>query len=146
MIADHNASIRLALRMFLQVQNNYNVVAEVSRIGELLRDAPVTLPDLIIMSWSLPDIQCYSLSGYKNKQERPSINQVKAIIIHTLHNIPSKPEIIVIADCPGDLLPVLYSQADEFLYQGEMPGKLLSLIESIQNKRQRISPELRYRE
>jgi DNA-binding NarL/FixJ family response regulator len=135
MIANQDASIRLALRMFFQVQNDLIVVAEVGRVGELLRDAPGLLPDLIFLSCNLPDVIRYSSSGYQDNKSNPSINQVKAIVIHSLHNIPSKPEIVVTGNHQDDILPALYSGADEFLYQGELPSKLIALLNSIRNKR-----------
>jgi DNA-binding NarL/FixJ family response regulator len=138
MIANQEASIRGALRMFFQVQDDLTVVSDVSRAGELLRDAPALLPDLIFMSWDLPDIALFSLSGYQDKKSSPSINQVKAVIIHSLHNIPSKPEIIVTGNRHDDILPALHSGADEFLYQGEMPSRLIALLNSIQNKRRSL--------
>lgn len=132
MIASQDNSFRLALRMFFQTQEEMEIVAEVTRVGELLRDAPSVAPDVIVMDWNLPDIELVSMSGHPNMASGgPKPDQVKAVVLYSLHNIESLPKIIVTDNHQDDLLSALYSGADGFLYQGEMPSKLLDILKSI---------------
>jgi len=134
MIAHQENSIRLALRMYLQAHPRVSGVGEVSRAGELLRDASLYQPELILMSWNLPDFERFSVTGHWHKTTgSPSINQVKAVMISALHKLPSEPTIIVTCNLQEDLFPVLYAGADDYLYQGEMPAKLAALMDAFQS-------------
>lgn len=134
-IANQDSSFRFALQMFFQTQENMKVVAEIARVGELLRDASSVAPDLILMDWDLPDIEHFSLGGRHNKSTgTPNLNQVKAVVISSLHNIESKPKILVTDNHQDDLLPALYSGADGFLYTGEMSSKLPTILKSLIQK------------
>lgn len=133
MVAHQESSTRLALRMYLQAHPRVSVVCEVSRAGELLRDASLYQPELILMSWNLPDFERFSVTGHWHKTTgSPSLNQVKGVMISALHQLPSEPTIIVTGNLQEDLFPVLYAGADDYLYQGEMPTKLAALIDAIQ--------------
>ncbi len=132
MIANDDASFRLALRMYFQTQEDMTVVSEVVRTGELLRDAPIVNPDLILLDWNLPDSERFSMSGHQNKATgTPNSNQIKAVIISALHNLESTPMIIVTDNRQENLLSALYSGADAFLYQGDTTAKLITVLESI---------------
>ena len=135
LIANQDASFRLALRMFLQAQKDIIVVAEVTRTGDLLRDAFSFQPDLIFLDWNLPNIERFTVSGHQNKSTgTPSPNQVKAVLIASLHCIQSMPVIIVTGNHQEDILPVLYSGADEFFCAGEMPTRLMTILASVHSK------------
>jgi len=131
-IATPDSSFRLALKMYFGTRDNMEVVAEVTRIGELLRDASTISPDLILLDWNLPDIERYSRSGHQaDRGGIPTSNQVKAIVISSLKSIASKPKILVTDNHADDLLAALYAGADGFLYQGEMPSKSFTTLDAI---------------
>jgi DNA-binding NarL/FixJ family response regulator len=135
MLADHKTSVRTALRLFLQEQDGVEIVSEVSRIGELLRDAPLVLPDLIFLDWELPDFKSNSFGAYidKNMPGR-SINQAKAVVISSLHCLASRPIIIVTCNQPEERLKILTTGADAFVDQGELPVQILSILQVIREK------------
>lgn len=134
-LADHRGTIRTALRLFLQEQEGIEVVAEVKRVGELMRDAPIYQPDLIFLAWDMPD---FSPRGFKMRfTENPqrARTQMKAIVISSLHQITSKPEIAVIGIQQDDRLSALTAKADVFFYQGERTSNILSAVKKIQKHR-----------
>lgn len=131
-IAHHDPSIRLALELFLQAQTEIEIVSEVRRVGELLRDASLVEPDMIILAWDLPDFGKFSLSSHLIKTtEILSKNQVKGVVIRSLHNLPSNPVIVVTGNTQEDRFAVLYAGADEYIYHGDEPSRLLHLINAL---------------
>lgn len=134
-IAHQDPSIRLALEMFLQTHPEVEIISEVKRVGELLRDAAYLNPDLVILAWDLPDFGKFSLSSHQNKiTGTPSQNQVKGVVIQSLHNLESNPLVVVTGNTPEDTYPVLYAGADEFIYHGDEPSRLFGLLNSLREK------------
>lgn len=133
MLAVHRFVIRSALRMYLQEQEGVEVISEVSRAGELLRDAPVVQPNLVFLAWDLPD---FMPRGYRIHFSADAIHrahdQMKAIVISSLHQLESKPDVVVIGSQQEERLPALSAKADAFLYQGESSVKVLSILRNFQ--------------
>ncbi|BCY18183.1 MAG: response regulator transcription factor [Chloroflexi bacterium] len=134
-IAHQDTSIRLALQMFLQAQPDIEIVSEVKRVGEMLRDASILEPDLIILAWDLPDFKKFSLSSHKNKLTgTPSNSQIRGVVIQSLHNLPSNPVIVVTGQNQEDTFSVRYAGADEYIYHGDKPSRLINILNSIREK------------
>jgi len=134
-IAHQDQSIRLALKMFLQTHPEVEIISEVKRVGELLRDAAYLHPDMVILGWNLPDFNKFSLSSHQNKVTgTPSQNQVKGVVIQSLHNLESNPLVVVTGNTPENTFPVLYSGADEYIYHGDEPSRLFGLTNSLHEK------------
>lgn len=134
-IAHQEPSIRLALQLYLQAQHDLEIVSEVKRVGELLRDASFLEPDLVILAWDLPDFGKFSLSSHQNKLTgTPSFSQIRGVVIQSLHDLPSNPMIVVIGQYQEDTFSVLYAGADEFIYHGDEPSRLANVIDSIREK------------
>lgn len=129
-LADQRVAFRTALRLFLQEQENIEAIYEVGRVGELLRDAPGFLPDIIFLSWELPD---FKTPRTPHNPEDRIINQTKAVVIAALHRLPSNPLVVVIGSKPEERLTVLHTGADDFLYQGESEHIRL-LLKTLHNK------------
>lgn len=55
MLVDDHVVLRTGLRMFLNSQNELEVVAEASRAGEILSLAASTTPDVVVLDLTLPD-------------------------------------------------------------------------------------------
>jgi DNA-binding NarL/FixJ family response regulator len=54
LVADHQPRVRFGLRVFLERQPGLTVVGEATSAEELLAQAEVTGPDLILLDWELP--------------------------------------------------------------------------------------------
>ena len=135
MLADQRNSIRMALRMFLEEQGGITIVSEVCRVGELMRDAPKILPELIIMDWDLGGFQKIPINSRETAVPHRPYTQVKAVVISSLHKLSSNPGIVVLCNQQEDCLPALYAGADAFIYQGQLPAQLATLLKSVQEKR-----------
>jgi DNA-binding NarL/FixJ family response regulator len=134
-IAHQDPSIRLALQLFLQAQSEVEIVSEVKRVGELLRDASFLAPDLVILAWDLPDFGKFSLSSHQNKLTgTPSFTQIRGIVIQSLHDLPSSPVIVVTGQNQEDTFSVRYAGADEYIYHGDEPSRLANILNSIREK------------
>lgn len=135
-IAHQDSSIRLALQLFLHAQADLEIVSEVKRVGELLRDASYYEPDLIILSWDLPDFGKFSLSSHQNKLTgTPSYTQIRGIVIQSLHDLPSNPLIVVTGQNQEDTFSVRYAGADEYIFHGDEPSRLITVLNSIREKK-----------
>jgi DNA-binding NarL/FixJ family response regulator len=135
MIAAQQASIRTALRIYLQEQPGFEIVSEVKRVGELLRDAPVALPDVIFMDWGLNGFNLFPFPRHPEESPKRRLNQIRAVVISSLHHLPSSPHVVVLCNQPDDGLPALYAGADAFFYQGDSPSRLLALLRTIGERR-----------
>lgn len=112
------------------------VVSEVGRVGELLRDAPRVTPDLILLNWDLPDFKRHELPLLPGGVlPQKAVNRVKGVVIASLRSLPTSPMVIVYGNQPEDRLAVLHAGADLFLYQGDLPGRILSILTAIQAER-----------
>jgi DNA-binding NarL/FixJ family response regulator len=129
---------RTALRMFLQEEPGMQIVSEVNRVGELMREVQITHPDLVIMDWNLSGISPYDhrISAAGTLTRRP--NQLKAVVISSLHHITPNPFILVLCSQPEDSIPALFAGADAFIYQGDSPKLLINLLRTIEGS---INPQ-----
>lgn len=123
---------RTALRMFLQEEPGMQVVSEVNRVGELMREVLFTHPDLVIMDWNLPGINSYEQRGLGAGTPMRRPNQLKAVVISSLHHITPNPFILVLCSQPEDSIPALFAGADAFIYQGDSPKLLIDLLRTIE--------------
>lgn len=135
MLADHRTIMRNALRMFLQEQEGIEVVAEVNRVGELMRDAPIIQPDLIFLAWDMPDFKPRGFKMRFDDTTQKAYTQMKAVVISSLHQLASKPTIAVIGAQQNERVSALTAKADVFFYQGERPSHILTALKRIQKNR-----------
>ncbi|HVN53330.1 MAG TPA: hypothetical protein VMT46_03290 [Anaerolineaceae bacterium] len=135
MLADQRNSVRIALRLFLEEQEGIQIVSEVCRVGELVRDAPKIQPELIILNWDLVGFQ---INLGEAAPPRRTYAQVKAVVISSLHKLGSNPGVVVLCNQQEDCLPALYAGADAFIDQGQFPAQLPILLKSVRDKRAKI--------
>ncbi len=137
-LADQRNSIRMALRLYLEEQGGITIVSEVCRVGELMRDAPKVLPDLVILDWDLAGFRKPAFAPEEPSLPHKPYAQVKAVVISSLHRLASNPGVVVLCNQQEDCLPALYAGADAFIYQGQLPGKFADLLKSVQEKRAKM--------
>ncbi len=138
MLADQRNSIRTALRLYLEEQGGIEIVSEVSRVGELMRDAPKMLPDLVILDWDLSGFHRMPAHPMENGSPQKPEAQLKAVVISSLHRLASHPGVVVLCNQPEDCLPAMHAGADAFLYPGQLPLHFAALLRSVQEKRSKI--------
>ena len=58
LIAEHQSKVRFALRVTLEREPGLSGVTEVADAGELVSQAKAMRPDLVLVDWELPDLDC----------------------------------------------------------------------------------------
>jgi DNA-binding NarL/FixJ family response regulator len=111
LIAERHASVREAVKMFVQRQQGLYVAGEAADDRELLRLSEITRPDIILLGWDLG--------------ERPAGDLVEA-----LRQIESQPSVIVLDVQPESARAALAAGADAFVSKGDPPQSLLAAIHS----------------
>lgn len=63
LLADDNPSVRLGLRVLIEAQPGFVVVAETSRLGALRSLLTTLRPRLLLLDWELPGMGAAALRG-----------------------------------------------------------------------------------
>ena len=109
LIAEGDAKARWALREFLRAQPGLDVVAEAADGGSLLEGTEAACPDLVLLEWDLP-------SG------------PKADLIAALRNLEPQPLVVVYGNHPESSSPAMQAGADAYVYKGQGPRQVASMI------------------
>jgi NarL family two-component system response regulator LiaR len=117
LITGRRADLRLALKAFLHIQPDLDVVAEATDAETLLTQAEATQPDVIVLDGDLCD--------------RPLEE-----FIPTLHQLDLQPRVVLLDSRPESKQAALAAGADAFVVKGTPPKSLLIAIESVRLKRE----------
>ena len=110
LLADDQKKVRFALRVLLERQPGVLVVGEVADTAELLSQVRDTCPDVLLLSWELPD-------------------QDIAPLLPELRMFCPDLEVIVLSGRPEARQAALAAGADSFVSKGDPPECLLLAIE-----------------
>lgn len=116
LIAERHASVREAIKMFVQEQQGLRAVGEAADEQELLRLAEIARPDIILLDWDLG--------------ERPA-----ADLVGTLCQFEWQPSVIVLDVQPETAAAALAAGADAFVSKGDPPQQLLAAIQATRVRR-----------
>ncbi len=117
LLADDDAEVRQALRLLCEQAFDLTVAGEAKRVEELLLELPNLQPDIILLDWELPG--------------EPAVSADLLTHIRTLH--PAK--VIILGGRPEAQQDALAVGADAFIYKGDSPDKLLSLLHAVRSTR-----------
>lgn len=117
LISGRRANGRAALELYLQNQQQLDVVAEAGGVQTLLARALATQPDVVLLDWNVCD--------------RPLEDLVSA-----LHQLESRPGVILTNAAPGSKQAALAAGAEAFVARGDLPKSLLLAIETIRISRE----------
>lgn len=109
LIAERQAATRSALIGFLQGQSGLAVVGEAAHSQELLDQVKATCPDLVLLDWDLP--------GETGGNLIPEVRQTDC-----------HPPVIVLGVRLESAPAALDAGANEFVWKGEQPKRLLTAI------------------
>ena len=115
LLADDDAEVRQALRLLCEQAFALTVAGEAKRVEELLLELPLLQPDIILLDWELPGKRAVSAD----------------LLIHIRSLHPAK--IIILGKRPEAQHQALAVGADAFIYKGDSPDKLLSLLHSVRS-------------
>lgn len=120
LVADDEAVVRSALRLFLEQHFAVRVVAEASQAGELLARLERSCPDLLLLDWGLPRLDAI---------------EMLPVIRARCPNM----KIVVLNGRLGARRTALEGAADAFVSKGGSPEDLLATLNSLGllSKRQR---------
>lgn len=110
LLADGQPDVRFALRVLLERQPGLSIVGEVADVTDLLAQAEMAAPNLVLLSWELP--------GWAAKRS----------FIH-LRRIRPDLSVIALSGRPEVRRAALDAGADAFVGKGEPPERLLEAIE-----------------
>jgi DNA-binding NarL/FixJ family response regulator len=114
LIADEQTKLRFALRILLEQQPELLVVGEAAEASELLLQARLQRPDLVIVSWNLP--------GSKPED-----------LLHALRDICPAVYIVVLSERHerDAWQRALAAGADAFASKANSPARLLSIVQGL---------------
>lgn len=111
-IADREATTRLALRMLLNEEPGLLVVGQAGDGQELMDSVRDTRPDLVLLDWDLPG---------------PPVET----LLSDLQSLDGQPAVIVLGARQELRNHTLAAGADGFVHQGHPPSHLLAAIRDI---------------
>jgi DNA-binding NarL/FixJ family response regulator len=116
LIADRQAALRSAIRLFLEKQPHLHVVGEAADVQELLSQIETTQPDIILLDWGLGD-------------------RSRADPIRVLHQLDGRSGVIVLDVQPESAPAALAAGANAFVSKGNPPHDLLAAIHALESER-----------
>ena len=120
LVADDQVAVRSALRRLLKEEPGLTVVSEVVRTEELLDQAQVTQPDLVLLDWELPGLSFTDLD-----QSTSGSRDRLLILLHMLH---SRPKVVALSGRPEMRQAALTAGADAFVSKADPPERLLTIL------------------
>lgn len=112
LVADNQSSARLALCTLLEQQFGWHVVGEVDSATNLMSQIEDTRPDLVLLDWSLPELEAEEL-------------------VKVLREKYCNISVIVLSGRPEMRLAALAVGADAFVSKADPPERLLAAISSV---------------
>jgi DNA-binding NarL/FixJ family response regulator len=128
LVADDQPAVRSAIRRLLQEEPGLFVVGEAVRTEELLDQAQVTQPDLVLLDWELPGL--YTTDGAESMPVglATSARHRLLLLLHALH---SHPKVVALSGRPEASQTALDAGADAFVSKGDPPERLLTTLRTL---------------
>jgi DNA-binding NarL/FixJ family response regulator len=116
LLADDQPRVRFALRVLLEQQPGWIVVAEAVNSDELLVQAAATHPDLTVLDWELP-------------------GQVPEKLLPEIRRVCPDLRIVALGEQPEARYAALSAGADAFINRTNPPEQLLTVLKSCMERR-----------
>ncbi len=125
LLADDHTVVRRGLRLLLESQPEFKVVAEAADGREAVQQAEATQPDVAVLDITMPN-----LSGIEAAHRINSLLPQTAIVILSMHSDE------------GYVLRALKSGAKGYLLKDSAEGDLIQAIKSVNDGKTFFSPEV----
>jgi two-component system response regulator NreC len=125
LLADDHTVVRRGLRLLLESQPEFAVVAEASDGREAVNEAEATRPDVAVLDIAMPN-----LSGIEAAQRILSVNPSAAVVILSMHSDE------------GYVLRALKAGAKAYLLKDSAEGDLIEAIKAVTRGKTFFSPEI----
>ena len=119
LLADDQVNVRSALRLLLAQEPDLDVVGEATGTEELLAQAKIVHPDLVLLDWELPGLQ----------PTDPATDSGQQLLL-TLHACHPGLRVIALSGRPEACQAALAAGADAFVSKGDPPERLLAAVDS----------------
>ena len=119
LLADDHREVLSALRLLLEDETGLEVVGEAADAGELLRQALVLRPNLVLLDCELPDGQ----------SSRPGPCAAAGVVADLRRSLPGV-VVLALSGRPEARQAALAAGADAFASKADPPEHLLSLLRS----------------
>jgi len=125
LLADDHTVMRRGIRLLLESQPEFSVVAEASDGRQAVQQAEATLPDVAVMDIAMPN-----LSGIEAAERIASAQPNTAIVILSMHSDE------------GYVLRALKVGAKGYLLKDSVEGDLIEAIKAVHQGKTFFSPEI----
>jgi DNA-binding NarL/FixJ family response regulator len=125
LLADDHTVMRRGLRLLLEGQPGFTVVAEASDGGQAVDEAQATEPDVVVLDIAMPN-----LSGIEAAQRIVSVLPNVAVVILSMHSDE------------GYVLRALKAGAKAYLLKDSAEGDLIEAIKTVAQGKTFFSPEI----
>ncbi|HYL36464.1 MAG TPA: response regulator transcription factor [Bryobacteraceae bacterium] len=125
LLADDHTVMRRGLRLLLESQPGFSVVAEASDGGQALEQAVATEPDVVVLDIAMPN-----LSGIEAAQRIVAAVPNAAVVILSMHSDE------------GYVLRALKAGAKAYLLKDSAEGDLIEAIKTVAQGKTFFSPEI----
>jgi DNA-binding NarL/FixJ family response regulator len=132
LIADDHIGVRSAIRRVLRERIDDSVVVEAANLGELFAESFRQQPNLILLDWELsglPSAATMSLTADNPKRRQSELR--RNVVLFGLHNLRSRPWVIVMSSHPEARQMALFVGADSFVLKGGVPQELFDTLHSL---------------
>ena len=111
-LADDDLNVRSALKLLLENEAGLDVVGEAENAQDLIRQAEVCCPEIILLDWELPTLRV-----------EEDVQELKDCNPHL--------RLVAMSGRPESRQSALRSGADAFICKGDSPEHLLSVIKDL---------------
>jgi DNA-binding NarL/FixJ family response regulator len=116
LVADHEASTRSALRVFLRAHPDTELVAEAANLAELLTEIEAEAPDVVILDWDI-------------------LGEDIDAVLNAVRQSDSRPSIVAMSIRAENREAAIETGIDGFAHKGESPERLLEAVRAAHEKR-----------
>ncbi|MEZ4661676.1 MAG: response regulator transcription factor [Caldilineaceae bacterium] len=116
LLADDQALLRSALRLWLEQQPYIQVVEEAAEASSLMAKLAAALPDILLLDWELPGLELTNGSGN---------------LLHTLRNGFPQLRIVAFSSHPEARMNALNAGVDAFVSKTAPPDHLLDAFDLV---------------
>ena len=116
LLADEQSRVRSALRVLLEQNSDYEIVAEATEAAELVEKVQREAIELVVLDWRLP-----GLDG--------------ELLIETLQRTAQNLIIVVLSGRPEARQTALEAGADAFVSKADPPEELLATLHEVCTRR-----------
>lgn len=120
LLADDQPEVRSAIRLILEQEPGVCVVAEASRVDDMLIRTQTAKPDVVMLDWELSDPDRPAAAGGTVRQA-----------LATLRSLLPKTLVVALSGRPEARQAAVAAGVDGFVSKGDPPERLLATLRAL---------------